>query len=447
MGRILESQETHIKSDLPYSGDPDTSVSDPRQAILEELERILQGKRFHNAGRAKQFLQFIVERKLNGHSDDLKERTIGTEVFQRSPDYSTGDDPVVRVQAGLVRRKLEQHYQDAKESSAVRIDLPLGSYAPEFQWHRVEPAEEVLPQGAPSEPLTTKASPSRKRFLRPSVLMTGLAISAVVILAVTITYVKFGQRAHQKSVLEEFWAPALAAQQPILLCVPDAVNYRPKQAMYDRYQRQHPGTFTTRTERSNKPLPLDPAEKLTWGDLDVITEWGITRGDLATTVKLAAFFGKLGKPMDLRVESEYSYRDLRDSPAVLVGAFNNEWTMNLVSDLRFTFVENGGIRIRQQWPTESLWPQLPDGSFDRQDYAIIARLNDSKTGQFTIVVAGLTSRGTEAAAEFVSSESDLEKFFSGAPEGWQSKSLELVLETEVTDGVSGPPRIIASNFW
>jgi hypothetical protein len=78
MGKAPESHETVINSNLPQTGD-----GDRRQEIVEELERVLHGKHFRNSGRAKQFLQFIVERKLDGHSDDLKERTLGTEVFNR----------------------------------------------------------------------------------------------------------------------------------------------------------------------------------------------------------------------------------------------------------------------------------------------------------------------------------------------------------------------------
>lgn len=436
MGKAPESQEGRVKSDF---SDPENA--DRRQAILQELEHVLHGKHFRNSGRAKQFLQFIVDRTLDGHSEDLKERTIGAELFRRSPDYSTGDDPVVRVQAGLVRRRLEQHYQEPHDPSSVRIELPLGSYAPEFQWGSPEQAE--APE---AEKVPTGAILSGKRFLDAKFLAS-LAVIAIVVLLLVGVLIKTHRTENRKSILEKFWGPALASQQPVMLCLADAVNYRPKPELYDKYEQAHPGTFATQTQRANTPFPLDPSEKIRWGDLSLITEWGITRGDLETAVKLAAFFGRIGKPVDLRVESEYSYRDLRDFPAILVGAFNNEWTMNLVSDLRFTFVENGGIRISDKKTPGLLWPTLPRTDFSAQDFAIMSRLKDSKTGQFTVIIAGLTSRGTEAAAEFVANPSDLETGLRGAPPDWTTKSLELVIETDVTDGVSGPPHVVASHYW
>jgi hypothetical protein len=443
MGKAPESHETVINSNLPQTGD-----GDRRQEIVEELERVLHGKHFRNSGRAKQFLQFIVERKLDGHSDDLKERTLGTEVFNRPPDYSTGDDPVVRVQAGLVRRRLEQHYQEAQENSRVRIELPLGSYAPKFQWFNTPSVEAVSAEGLTPEPLTSK-----RRFLGLKSLI-GLMVAAVLIASAGVVLVRAHRTDLQKSVLEQFWAPALAAQQPVLLCLANGVTYRPKPELYERYARLHPGTFATQTERANRPLPLDPSETITWGDLISVPQWGITRGDLSTAVRLASFFGKMGKPIELRVETEYSFRDLRASPAVLVGAFNNEWTMNLISDLRFAFVEEEGrILIRDKGQTGHFWPPTPlqpmskSVDFERQDFAIIGRLRNSKTGQFTVIVGGLTSRGTEAAAEFISNQSDIEKGLRDAPRDWQSKNLELVLEAKVTEGVSGPPQIVAAYYW
>ena len=90
--------------------------------------------------------------KLEGHPELLKERTIGTEVFQRPPGYATGDDPVVRVQAGEVRRRLEQYYQAAEDSPIVSIELPLGSYSPAFKWRSA--AAEILPDPLPASPPT-----------------------------------------------------------------------------------------------------------------------------------------------------------------------------------------------------------------------------------------------------------------------------------------------------
>ncbi|HUN84244.1 MAG TPA: hypothetical protein VMU48_07685 [Terracidiphilus sp.] len=77
----------------------------------------------------------------------------------------------------------------------------------------------------------------------------------------------------------------------------------------------------------------------------------------------------------------------------------------------------------------------------------MARLLDSKTGQFTIAVAGIIDSGTQAAGEFASNEEELKDALKNAPVGWETKNAEFVLETTVTDTISGPPQVVASYFW
>ena len=78
---------------------------------------------------------------MHGHSEELKERTFGLEVFDRSPDYDTNAGPVVRFSASEVRKRLAQYYSESGESSHLQILLPLGCYVPEFS---VTPARSAV---------------------------------------------------------------------------------------------------------------------------------------------------------------------------------------------------------------------------------------------------------------------------------------------------------------
>jgi hypothetical protein len=82
-----------------------------------------------------------------------------------------------------------------------------------------------------------------------------------------------------------------------------------------------------------------------------------------------------------------------------------------------------------------------------EDFAIVTRLLDSKTGQVLIAAAGLGANGTQAAGEFISRRDYLEEAFRSAPQDWQKKNLQVVLRTTVTDSVAGPPRVVATYFW
>src|SRR5579875_1330827 len=114
------------------SGSPGVSSSTLSGAeVRAELERILASAKFATQDRLQKFLRYIVERALEGHADELKERTIGSEVFGRRLDYDPKTDPVVRVQARRLREKLSGYYE-SQPGSRIRIVLQKGSYVPEF---------------------------------------------------------------------------------------------------------------------------------------------------------------------------------------------------------------------------------------------------------------------------------------------------------------------------
>src|SRR5579864_910006 len=81
-----------------------------QDAIRNQLERLLAHPLFKHSKRYVPFLRYIVEHTLADNSFNLKERTLGIEVFERAPDYDTNNDPVVRVTAGEIRRRIAQYY-------------------------------------------------------------------------------------------------------------------------------------------------------------------------------------------------------------------------------------------------------------------------------------------------------------------------------------------------
>src|SRR5207248_11554675 len=104
-----------------------------RNAIREQLERILSSPLFKKSRRFPNLLRFVVERSLQGHAEPLKERTLGIEVFGREPDYDTNLDPVVRTTAVEIRKRIAQYYHEPGHDSEIRIDFPPGTYLPEFR--------------------------------------------------------------------------------------------------------------------------------------------------------------------------------------------------------------------------------------------------------------------------------------------------------------------------
>ena len=406
-----------------------------RAAILGELEKILNSHGFRASKRSQKFLSYIVNQTLEGHADLLKERSIGVELFHRPASYSTGDDGVVRVQAGEVRRRLEEYYREKGDSSPVRIELPLGTYVPEFHWSSSSPSPELKP---PSLAPRT----GRRRLAKGITLALGLVLASAVI--VDVRHAK-----QQTSTLEQFWSPVFATAQPILICVAKPLVYRPSLDLYRRYSKTHPTEFQTEVDRYDRSLPLDPKQMVAWGDMVEFPEFGVAMGDAYVAAQLSALFARMNKPSQVRIGSHYSFADLRNSPAVLVGAFNNRWTLQMTSSLRFVFAEEGGrLWIEDRSSPGKVWSYGlgPDGKIT-EDYGVVTRLLDSKTGQVLIAAAGIGEHGTQAAGDLISGPEYLREALRTAPPDWLKRNLQVVVQTSVIENVAGPPRVVATYFW
>jgi hypothetical protein len=107
-------------------------TSEGKTLLRQYLNEITEGPAFKGSPRSSQFLEFIIWQSAAGRMEDLKERTIGVELFGRSPAYDTGEDAIVRVTASDVRKRLVQHYSGVGHASEFRISLPSGGYVPEL---------------------------------------------------------------------------------------------------------------------------------------------------------------------------------------------------------------------------------------------------------------------------------------------------------------------------
>jgi hypothetical protein len=134
-----------------------TDRADPAE-VLEQLTRLLGSPQLRESHQLQAFLEFIVRETLAGHSDALKEYLLGCKVFGRRPDYDPRIDGIVRVQATVLRKRLEKYYAGEGSADPVIIDLPRGGYVPSFRLRQVEPAVAVEPEIAvlpPPEPVRT----------------------------------------------------------------------------------------------------------------------------------------------------------------------------------------------------------------------------------------------------------------------------------------------------
>jgi hypothetical protein len=430
----------------------DAGLPEP-SLVAEALKQILESEYFRTSIRGKQFLSFVVQYRLENHQDSLKERMIGAALFNRPVDYATGDDSVVRAQAREVRRRLEKYYMTHGQESPLRIDLPVGSYTPEFRFDATQKGDHgetaelthlaVQPgiKAIPSSEIEGKFVPLRKRnwFFISGALGTLVCVSIL-----SLALYRSSAKA-PKTPLAQFWAPALTSSKPLLICLPKPIFYRPSAELYKRSAKT-PGEFDREVDRMTHRPDLQPDDTIAWGDMVEYYDYGVSQGDVQAAVRLSSFLGHQGKDSEVRIGSGYSYTDLRNSPAVVIGAFSNPWTIEMTSGLHFSFVDDkNGLRIQEQGGSGRSWTTTHGST--GEDYGLVTRLLDSNTGQFVILVAGIEASGSDAAADLIVNPIGLAKALQQAPKDWSQRNVQIVVRTTVKDSAAGPANVVAVYVW
>jgi len=342
------------------------------------------------------------------------------EVFGRHPDYDTAADPIVRVTAAEIRKRIEQYYHEPGHEGELRFSIPLGSYIPQFSANAPESSAKEVASVVPAQ---VEAALSKSTHHISLILgaIAGALILAVV--ALTVFYLK----KPNDEAFRQFWHPMLSSDEPVLFCVAD--------------QSQ----FTTITLRD----AANPSRQTTISDTMVT----IIMDDVIPLVNIAGVFQSNGKTYKLKSESSTTLTDLRQGPTLLIGAYDNSWTLRETANLRFHFANNP--EMNRFWIEDKENPSKLAWTIDRteqlkgvyKDFAIVARFVDPNTDRFVMVAAGIARGGTVAAGEFFVDPNQIRELAKIAPKDWAKKNMELVLETQVIDGRSGPPRLIASHFW
>jgi hypothetical protein len=113
----------------------DQAAADVEPAVIRSsMEEILLSAPFCTSKQCQEMLRYVVEKTLKHERESLRERVIGIEVFGKHNDYDTSEDPVVRVRAADIRKRLAQYYQNpAHANTRVRIEIPSGSYVAAFE--------------------------------------------------------------------------------------------------------------------------------------------------------------------------------------------------------------------------------------------------------------------------------------------------------------------------
>jgi hypothetical protein len=408
--------------------------------MRQALARVLNSKHFVHAPMKQKFLRLTCDFHLSGRGAELNEYLIGREVFDRDDSYNPATDPIVRVGAHGVREKLALYYQKEGVDDEIRIEIPVGSYEPVFiRTVQSPPAESAAPASAEAEierqypgasqvggdaepgPDESKPRATGKRKLT-AMQVAIVALSVVVIVLVVLV---LGQRgsvesqalavAKNRDAYGAVWDPFLKSPEPTLLILSNPTVHRavtgadPDLATRGAITLT-PEQATTLTNASggrlplklDKPLQLIPAFNMYTGIGEAI---GIYR--------LSSLLQAAGEQTLLKQSRSIGPEDLRDYDIILLGSvYSNQWSKPL--SIKENFVYSTRATIENLAPAQGEQSEYKAVFDDRagiliEDYALIT-VTPGVTGQRTVMVlAGIYSEGTEAAADFVTNTSYLKE--------------------------------------
>jgi len=412
------------------------------EMIRAQLDLLVRDEGFRSSKRSVAFLRYVVEQTLNGCASQIKERTIGVEVFGREPTYDTNLDHIVRTAATELRKRLAIYYGDERHRSELRMGLTPGSYIPHFGLPLQTPH---AAQATVSEPLAGQSTaglehlelapdpqlesgpealtprPRRGRVLWPSF---GCAI---LLIAGGLGY----GWSHRETAQDLFWKPVLDTPGPVLLAIGDVPNGPPTPAEEDG-----------NGDASTPILAPNPSHTVPFADA-------------VTMARVVGALESHGKTVVIRNENSRTFSDLREGPVVLIGAFNNEWSLRLTRPLRYSLALDADrhlIYIRDSInPSSRSWSWGTNQSRDNmggahgpvlQDYALISRIRNSQTGHVVVVIGGLYTFGTQSAGEFLTDPRLMQSISKAMELDPAHPNLQIVLGTTVTDGTPGPPKVL-----
>ncbi|MGE5570943.1 MAG: hypothetical protein ACM3S5_18060 [Rhodospirillales bacterium] len=367
------------------------------------------------------FLEYTVEKVLAGESDRIKERTLAVEVFGRDPASDLSEDSIVRVGAREVRRRLSQYYSSAEsEGDEIEIHLPAGSYIPEFRM-RHSGGGITLPRG--------RLSPKM------------MAAAAVVLLAGAVGFWLYF-RDPAREAFDTFWSPFLRSAAPPTIAVAHPIVYHPSPQAVRLDEERRP-----RDSVLQRAIEVPP-NLLNGSDFTPVFNDYVGYGDMVAVAEISRYFAARGKPVRLRMATSTEFADLREAPAILIGAYSNRWTIQFTQKLRFHFGQtpDGNPSIADSQQPSRTW-SISGTPADGTDYVLLSRLPSSPSGNMIVIAAGLKQFGTEAAGRLLADPAQLSHVLQALPPSWPQKNIQIVLRVRIIGNTPGRPEVVASHLW
>ena len=426
------------------------------EAVRKHLDEVVQGDAFRGSYRSQQFLRYIVEKTLEGNVNSLKERTIGVELFQRSPTYDTGQDAIVRVTASDVRRRLLEHYGRDGYASPFHILLPRGSYIPEIEVQHAPAghAKTTAPQPieAGEMPANDGASSLHESHGVRELSRRG---TAVAIGAIACLILLLGGEAWRLSIASKLttalppWSVILKpgheteiiTSDPNVEELQELIGHSISISDYANHRFIPDGTPPTRDEEL------------------FFSFYQHADNAAAVDTPLAVSIARLA-PGDLSIQI-HSARSLHitdlqnDNNIILIGSpRSNPWVELFQDQLDFRFifdkasnqeiVENVNLRGNEQ----AQYLPTARGFATGESFALVALVHNGNRSGRVLLLAGASGEGTEAAGHLVTDRDHLVRVlqYCGISGNGPVQDFELLLELRTLAGSPSTTNMVACHL-
>jgi len=426
---------------------------------LGQLAKILQSGTFRGSATLQTFLTYVVHAALENGGSEVKEYTIASEVFGKS-SYDSRIDSTVRVQASRLRIKLEEYYRNGGTEDKWLIELPKGHYVPVFR-RKGEPTPVIEPPriDTPAIPaVTTAALPSTQSERRPRRLnwpAFAMAAFALAALTLALSYRSDSLRV-QSWLFRSYFSPA-DVEDFSLLWEDFLARGRPVVIVYSSTLLKESDTLATESIPSNRALNPVRSEVKTAilpefeRDTAFLNHYaGI--GEVMGVASLSRAFTRINKGFRIKRSRLLAWDDMKTENLVLLGPLQEINFLEKLPQRRSFDVQvdsaNNSVRIVNLGPHageskvySSRRLQSGEGGDSEttvlQDYALVSLVRGLGENNFLMILAGTTTFGTQAAAEYVSNPTSARELIMKLRGGNKTapRFFEAVLSVHVRDGV------------
>lgn len=399
---------------------------------LLEVEKLINSPTLHGSESLCKLLRYLADHAIKHPGSALKEYQIATEVFGRPADFDPHLDSLVRVQAGRLRAKLAEYYTSEGSDDPIVVAMPKGTY--NLTFHQATPAAKAIVQSAQENEPERDAARAGGSRLTIAILTVLLVTAIAVIVALSLS----GNRNTTSASPEEAVAPALRVfwqgfvngpQEPWIIFSNGAFVGRPETGL--RY--------------------FNPARDSRESILDHYT--GV--GEVLAVYDLDHVFSQLHKGVRVKRGSLFSLDDAQDNNLIFVGSPAENLTLRDIPNTHeFVFQRPSSgprkgdlalVNVHPEPDEPKMFFASPSGTPLTEDYAVVGMVPGMNPTRSVLILAGTTTIGTQAAAEYVCRQESLQQLLLrlSVAENGGMKPFEAVLRVKVARGVPIGSELVA----